>query len=98
MEVRLLFDLPTWDINATPKVFHRDLYNQLALRSDSDLIDLEFYIQCKALNRPILEVPIYSWHRYGGASTTTYRSAMRLYLGAYTAWQRTRRGAEFAAE
>jgi hypothetical protein len=98
MEVRLLFDLPTWDINATPKVFHRDLYNQLALRSDGDLIDLEFYMQCKALNRRILEVPIYSWTRYGGASTTTYRSAVRLYLGAYGAWRRLRRGADFGAE
>jgi glycosyltransferase involved in cell wall biosynthesis len=96
IEVRLLFDLPTWDINATPKVFHRDLYSLLALRSDDDLIDLEFYIGCKALNRSILEVPIYSWHRFGGASTTTYGSAVRMYLGAYRAWQRVRGGAEFA--
>jgi glycosyltransferase involved in cell wall biosynthesis len=97
-EVRVLFDLPTWDINATPKVFHRDLYRQLSLRSDGDLIDLEFYIQCKALNRAILEVPIYSWHRFGGSSTTTYRSAVRMYLGAYRAWQRMRGGTELAAE
>jgi glycosyltransferase involved in cell wall biosynthesis len=98
MEVRLLFDLPTWDINATPKVFHRDLYSALQLRSDSDLIDLEFYIQCKALNTPIIEVPIYSWHRFGGTSTTTYASALRLYLGAYRGWHRLRRGAGFTPE
>jgi len=98
VEVRLLFDLPTWDINATPKVFHRDLYSLLSLHSDGDLIDLEFYIQCKALNRAILEVPIYSWHRLGGSSTTTYRSAVRMYFGAFRAWQRLRGGTELAAE
>jgi hypothetical protein len=91
MEVRLLFDLPTWDINATPKVFWRDLYTLLTFREDGDLIDLDFYVQCKALNRPILEIPIYSWHRFGGASTTTYRSALRLYLGAYGVWRDTNR-------
>jgi glycosyltransferase involved in cell wall biosynthesis len=90
-EVRLLFDLPTWDINATPKVFHRDLYRQLDLRSDGDLIDLEFYLACRALGRPIVEVPIYSWHRFGGGSTTTYRSAARLYIGAFRMWRHLRR-------
>jgi glycosyltransferase involved in cell wall biosynthesis len=98
MEGRLLFDLPTWDINATPKVFHRELYSALDLRSDGDLLDLEFYIQCKGLNTPIIEVPIYSWRRFGGASTTTYRSAVVLYAGAYKGWQRMRRGADFAAD
>lgn len=98
MEARLLFDLPSWDINATPKVFHRDLYDQLVLRSNGDLIDLEFYVQCKALNRSVIEVPIYSWHRFGGSSTTTYRSAVRMYAGAYHAWRRLRAGRPFAAE
>lgn len=89
-EVRVLFDLPTWDVNATPKVFHRDLYEQIDIRSDGDLIDLEFYLSCKKLNRTILEVPIYSWHRFGGNSTTTYRSALNMYLGAYRMWRRVR--------
>ena len=96
MEARLLFDLPTWDVNATPKVFHRDLYSLLTLRSNDDLIDLEFFLQCKALDRNVLEVPIYSWHRFSGASTTTFRSAIRLYLGAYRGWRRMRAGADFA--
>jgi dolichol-phosphate mannosyltransferase len=95
MEARLLFDLPTWDINATPKVFHRDLYSQLDLHSVGDLIDLEVYVQCKALNRSVLEVPIYARHRFGGTSTTTYASAVRLYIGAYRNWQRARRGRPF---
>lgn len=92
-EARFLFDLPTWDINATPKVFHRDLYVLLDLRSDNDLVDLEFYIQCKDLKRTVLEVPIYSWHRIGGTSTTNFRSAAVLYIGAYRMWREMRRDA-----
>ena len=95
MEARVLFDLPSWDVNATPKVFHRDLYRQLDLHSNGDLIDLEFFVQCKALDRAVLEVPIYAWHRFGGQSTTTYTSAARLYAGAYRNWRRTRRGLAF---
>jgi len=91
-ECRALFDLPTWDINATPKVFSRDLYNAIQPQSNGDLIDLEFYVKCKQLGTTILEVPIYSRPRYGGKSTTTYRSAVRMYWGAFQMWQALRKG------
>jgi len=91
LECRGLFDLPTWDINATPKVFSRDIYHAIQLTSDGDLIDLEFYIECKRLGTVILEVPTYSRQRCGGRSTTTFVSAARLYWGALDLW-RTMRG------
>jgi len=91
LECRGLFDLPTWDINATPKVFSRDIYHAIQLTSDGDLIDLEFYIECKRLGTVILEVPTYSRQRCGGRSTTTFASAARLYWGALDLW-RTMRG------
>jgi len=94
LECRGLFDLPTWDINATPKVFSRDMYNAIQLKSDGDLIDLEFYIKCKQLGTAILEVPIYSKYRYSGQSTTTYLSAARLYWGAFRLWRKIRAGRE----
>ncbi len=87
LECRVLFDLPIWDINATPKVFTRETYNQIQPESDGDLIDLEFYVKCKRLEKEILEVPIYSQHRHGGKSTTNYRSAIRMYAGAYRMWR-----------
>lgn len=91
LECRGLFDLPTWDINATPKVFTREVYNALQLSRDDDLIDLEFYIRCKQLGTVILEVPIYSWQRHSGKSTTTLRSAIRMYVGAFRMWQALRK-------
>lgn len=91
LECRTLFDLPTWDINATPKVFTRNIYNAIDLSEDGDLIDLEFYVKCKELGTVILEVPIYSpVERHGGKSTTSYGSARRMYWGVFRLWRATR--------
>ncbi len=92
LECRGLFDLPTWDINATPKVFSRETYHAIQPRQDGDLIDLEIYVKCKQLGKVILEVPIYSMARHGGKSTTNYGSAYRMYRGAYEMWRRMKKG------
>jgi len=91
LECRVLFDLPAWDINATPKVFSRETYRDLDLRSDGDLIDLEMYLVCRRLGKVILEVPLYARPRHSGASTTTYRSAWRLYRGVFRMWRERRK-------
>lgn len=91
LECRMLFDLPYWDINGTPKVFPRGLAALLALRRNDDLIDLEFHLACKAESYRVLEVPILSSRRFGGSSTTNWRSAIRLYSGALQ-MARERRG------
>jgi glycosyltransferase involved in cell wall biosynthesis len=83
LECRALWDLPTWDVNATPKVFHRAIYETIKLTADGNLLDLELYAQCTRLGIPVLEIPIYSWYRHGGESTTGYASAVKMYLGAY---------------
>jgi glycosyltransferase involved in cell wall biosynthesis len=83
LEARALFDLPYWDINGTPKVFPRSFDRLLHLTRDDDLIDLEFNIICKREGYPMLEVPIFSTRRHGGKSTTRYKSALRLYWGAW---------------
>ena len=82
-EIRMLFDVPTWDVNSTPKTFYRGVYESLNLTSEGDLIDLEFYAECKRVDAHILEVPIYSMLRHGGKSTTNFRSAFRMYWGAF---------------
>jgi glycosyltransferase involved in cell wall biosynthesis len=92
LECRALMDLPTWDINATPKVFGRAVYESISLTSDGNLIDLELYSKCKQHGIAVLEVPIYAWHRHGGESTTSYAAAIRMYLGAFQMWQTTRNG------
>lgn len=88
LECRALFDLAYWDVNGTPKVFPRSCEGLLNLTCDDDLIDAEFNAVCRREEYPMLEVPIFSFKRHGGRSTTSYKSAYRMYLGAYQLWRR----------
>jgi glycosyltransferase involved in cell wall biosynthesis len=83
LECRALFDMATWDVNGTPKVFSRRFSKLLNVTEDGDLIDAEFAAICRSENYPVLEVPILSSQRHGGKSTTGFRTAVRLYWGAY---------------
>src|SRR5262249_20318857 len=87
LECRALFDLSCWDINGTPKVFPRSHAPLVALARNDDLIDLEFTVICRREGYPMLEVPIVPTRRRGGSSTTRYRSAVKLYAGAYRLWR-----------
>ena len=89
-ECRLLFGLPTLDVNATPKVFARAHAALLSLKSDDDLLDAEFMRTCVREGFPVVEVPIFSNRRQGGSSTTNYTSALRMYVGAYRLWREAR--------
>jgi glycosyltransferase involved in cell wall biosynthesis len=82
LECRALFDLPTWDINGTPKVFPRSFGKLLSLERDDDLIDAEFLALCRREEYPIIEVPVLAMRRHGGRSTTNYGSALKMYKGA----------------
>ena len=88
LECRALFDLNTWDINGTPKVFPRRFGRLLQLTRDDDLIDTEFIAVCRREGYPILEVPTFSSRRHGGRSTTGLGSAAMLYAGAYRLWRK----------
>jgi len=83
LECRYLFDLAYWDINGTPKVFPRSFTPLMELQEDGDLIDLEFNALCRRLDYQVLEVPVFSKTRHSGKSTTNWRSAYRMYTGAY---------------
>jgi glycosyltransferase involved in cell wall biosynthesis len=88
LECRAFFDLPTWDINGTPKVFPRSFAKLLNLECDDDLIDAEFNAICRQESYPIIEVPVLSTKRHGGKSTTNLRSAAKMYWGAYELWRK----------
>ena len=90
IEVRTLFELAYWDINGTPKVFPRKFDKLLRLTCDDDLIDAEFNAVCRREDYHMLEVPIFSTKRHGGSSTTSYNSALKMYIGAYRLWQQMR--------
>lgn len=82
-ECRRLFDLATWDIDGTPKLFPRRFHHLLRLRSEGELYDLEWMRACRYAGYPVVEIPIFPTERFGGRSTTNYRSAMRMLVGAY---------------
>ncbi len=91
LECRNLFDLPYWDINGTPKVFPRRFAALLELKRDDDLIDLEFNLRCREQDYPVLEVPIFSKGRERRRSTTTLKSALRMYVGAWSIYRKLHR-------
>lgn len=93
LECRALFDLPYWDINGTPKVFSRKLSRLLELTRNDDLIDLEFSIISRQQGYPVLEIPIFSSKRHSGSSTTSMKSAFRMYLGAWQMYRDVSSGA-----
>jgi glycosyltransferase involved in cell wall biosynthesis len=84
LECRALFDLSIWDVNGTPKVFPRSCQRLLHLTREDDLIDAEFVWVCRTARYPMLEVPVFSSRRFGGKSTTTLKSAVRMYWGAWS--------------
>jgi glycosyltransferase involved in cell wall biosynthesis len=83
LECRSLFDLPYWDINGTPKVFHRSCSRLFELTRDDDLIDLEFNVVCRRSNYRMIEVPIVSERHSTSPSTTGLAAAFRMYRGAW---------------
>lgn len=93
LECRMLFDLAYWDLNGTPKAFHRSCHELLALEREDELIDLEFNIVCRRAGYTMIELPIIATRRHGGASTTTLRTALFLYWGAFLLWCRSHRTA-----
>lgn len=82
LEGRLLFGIRGGDVNGTPKVFSREIYERLGLTSDGDLLDLELVAKAKRLGFPIFEMPVEGFRRHGGKSSTTLWSAAKMYAGA----------------
>ncbi|MBI4772608.1 MAG: glycosyltransferase [Deltaproteobacteria bacterium] len=83
IQCRMLFDIPVWDINGTPKLFPRDFKHLLTLSEDGDLFDMEFIFRCTMNGYRIVEFPINLTPRHGGKSTTGILSALRMYGGAF---------------
>jgi glycosyltransferase involved in cell wall biosynthesis len=82
LEGRLLLGVHSPDVNGTPKLFSRGLYEQLGLQAEDDLLDLEFMARARRLGVSIVEVPLSGFHRHGGKSSTNLTSAWRMYCGA----------------
>jgi glycosyltransferase involved in cell wall biosynthesis len=82
LEGKLLFGLSAADVNGTPKIFSRDLFQRAQLESPGDLLDLELMAQARRLGVPIVELPVAGFKRHGGRSSTNFASAWNMYAGA----------------
>jgi len=81
-ECRSLYNLTTWDVNGTPKVFPRTLDKLLCLTRDDELIDLEFTVICRQEGYPVIEMPARE-RVASGAGSIDLTTALRMYWGAW---------------
>jgi dolichol-phosphate mannosyltransferase len=82
-ECRMLFKVPIWDINGTPKVLPKKVYEQMEILSEDDLIDAEIVVRCAKNKVLIIEIPVVSTTRISGSSTTNFGSAFKMYTGIW---------------
>jgi hypothetical protein len=88
LEARWFFGVRGGDVNGTPKVFSRELYRDLRLQSDGDLLDLELLAAVTRRAVPVIQLPLRGFHRHGGKSSTNWKSALKMYGGAVKLWMR----------
>jgi glycosyltransferase involved in cell wall biosynthesis len=89
LEAKLCFRVNCRDVNGTPKVFGRPIYESAQLREDGDLLDLELMRHIAARGLSVVEIPVRGFSRHGGKSSTTYKSALKMYTGALGLWLRS---------
>ena len=87
VEGRLLFRITSRDVNGTPKIMSKELFERLQLASDGDLLDLELMAKITRIGVPVVETTVTGFTRHGGKSTTKLRSAWRMYAGAFSLWR-----------
>jgi hypothetical protein len=83
LENRFLFGTKSRDVNGTPKMFAAPLLDRMELSSTGDLLDAEILAWCSRLGVPVREVPLYTWTRHGGRSTTKVMSGAKMCLGLF---------------
>jgi hypothetical protein len=71
------------DANKSPKIFKRDVWSNLNVESNNDLIDVEVMANCSRADIPVLEMPVKLFTRSSGKSTTNINSAAKKYIGLY---------------
>lgn len=72
--VSLLFAIPFWDINGSPRIFLRKWVPILDLYYTDSFIDAEFAVKAHHLNWRIKEIPMLTLPRFGGRSTRSWKT------------------------
>lgn len=86
LEARVLFGVATHDVNGTPKLFARELFESIRPCEAGDLLDLELMAAVRRRGIRVVEMTVRGFRRHGGSSTTNLRSALRMYAGALRLW------------
>ncbi|MGQ0553288.1 MAG: glycosyltransferase family 2 protein [Planctomycetota bacterium] len=82
LEGRTLLGIGARDVNGTPKILSRDVWQRVQLTEEGDLIDMELLAKVSRLGLPVVELEVEGFTRHGGRSSTNLRSALNMYLGA----------------
>jgi hypothetical protein len=82
LECQCLFDLPYWDINATPRAFPRSFERLMNLKSNGFLMETEFCVVCQRAQYQVLEVPIHVHRKYPRLSISGWAVDAKLFWGA----------------
>jgi len=83
LEARALLGVRVGDVNGTPKMLPRALFERAGLQSHGDLLDLELMAKARRLNVRSVELVVSRFRRHGGRSSTNLASAWRMYAGAW---------------
>lgn len=68
----LFISVKSRDINATPKIMRREIYQKLHLKSKDWFIDAEVMLKCKELGCRVAEVPVTFYCRQEGVSNVRF--------------------------
>ncbi len=82
-ENRLLLGTPLWDVNGTPKVIPAKFLTGMEIVSEDDLIDAEVMARLYRKQVQIVEILVLSTKRISGRSTTSFKSAFKMYRGLF---------------
>lgn len=74
----IIFNLPTYDVNGTPKMLLTATAKKMKLQSHNIAIDLELMIKLKMNNLSFKEVAVPSYARESGTSTTNIKSVIEM--------------------
>jgi glycosyltransferase involved in cell wall biosynthesis len=88
LEARLFFGVRTFDVNGTPKLFPRSLFECLTLESEGDLLDLELLSLVARMGMQVVEHRVEGFSRHGGKSSTNLGTALRMFSGSRVLYRR----------
>ncbi|HEY4000285.1 MAG TPA: glycosyltransferase family 2 protein [Candidatus Xenobia bacterium] len=82
----VVFPVRTRDINGTPKIMTRQVYQDLKLESKDWFLDAELMIKCARRGLRVAEVPVTFRARAGGISHVRFSSLVEFMVNIARAW------------